>query len=185
MEIMAVAKQVDEARTQTAANQIAKETGIKGTPLLSTLDSVAFPQSFPLEIMHVIMENTVPGLVALWTTDYKGLGEGKESYRIDSNTWKVIGAECSAAGSTIPSVYSPQIPDVSKKGSYLSADMWSFWTLYLAPVLLQGCFKKPKYYTHFVDLAYLFCLCLQFEISETEVEELKAGFKKWVEDYQR
>ena len=185
VEMMADAKRVDEARNQTAANQIAKETGIKGTPILSTLDSVAFPQSFPLEIMHVIMENTIPGLVSLWTTDYKGLGEGRESYRIDSNTWKAIGAEGSAAGSTIPSVYSPRIPDVSKKGSYLSADMWSFWTLYIAPVLLQGRFKKPEYYTHFVDLAYLLRLCLQFEISEAEVGELRVGFKKWVEDYQR
>ena len=185
MEMIADAKRVDEALTLTAANQIAKETGIKGTSILSTLDSVALPQSFPPDFMHISWENVVPTLIGLWTGNYKGIGEGKESYHIDSDVWKAIGAEGAASGSTIPSAYSPRIPDVSKKGSYLSADMWSFWTLYLAPVLLRDCFKKPKYFAHFIDLVRLLRICMQFEISEAEIEELQVGFKKWVKDYER
>ena len=184
-ELMADAKRVDEAESLTAANRIAKETGIKGTLILSTLDSVAFPHSFPLDFMHIAWENVVKTLTSLWTGDYKGLGEGKESYRIDANVWKAVGADGAASGSTIPSAYSPRIPDVSKKGSYLSADMWSFWTLYLAPVLLRNRFKKPIYFTHFIELVRLFHICMQFEISAAEIEELQAGFKKWVEDYER
>ena len=185
MELMADAKRVDEAESLAAANRIARETGIKGTPLLSTLDSVALPQSFPPDFMHIIWENVIKTLVGLWTGDYKGIGEGEESYRIDASTWKAIGAGGMASGSTIPSTYSPRIPDVSKKGSYLSADMWSFWTLYLAPVLLRNCFKKPKYFTHFIELVRLLHICMQFEISAMEIEELQTGFKKWVEEYQR
>ena len=136
VELVAAARQVDEAETVTAANKIAKETGIKGTPLLSTLDSLAFPQSFPLDFMHIVWENVIKTLVGLWTGDYKKIDEGKECYQISASAWKTIGADGAASGSTIPSAYSPRIPDISKKGSYLSADMWSFWTLYLAPVLL-------------------------------------------------
>jgi len=183
MELMADAKQVDEAESLAAAGRIAKETGIKGTPILSTLDSVALPQSFPLDFMHIIWENFIKILIRLWTGDYKGICE--ERYRIDASTWKAIGASGMASGPTIPSTYSPWIPDVSKKGSYLSADMWSFWTLYLAPVLLRNCFKKPKYFTHFIELVHLLCICMQFEISAVEIEEIRTGFKKWVEEYQR
>ena len=185
VELMADAKRVDEAETISAANKIAKETGIKGTPLLSTLDSVAFPQSFPPDLMHIAWENIVGSLVGLWTGNYKGIGEGRESYQIDAGSWKVIGADGAASGSTIPSAYSPRIPDISKKGSYLTADMWSFWTLYLAPVLLRNQFKKPKYFTHFIELVHLLRICIQFEISTSEIQELKTGFKKWVEDYKK
>ena len=184
-ELMADAKRVNGAESLAAASRIAKETGIKGTPILSTLDSVALPQSFPPDFMHIAWENIVKTLTGLWTGEYKGIGEGKESYRIDFSAWKTIGAEGMASGSTIPSAYSPRIPDVSKKGSYLSADMWSFWTLYLAPVLLRNRFKKPEYFTHFIKLVHLFHICMQFEITAAEVEELQAGFKKWVEDYER
>jgi len=135
--------------------------------------------------MHIIWENVIKTLTGLWTGEYKGIGEVKENYRIDSSVWKAVGAEGTASGSTIPSVYSHRIPDVSKKGSYLSADMWSFWTLYLAPVLLRNHFKKPKYFTHFIELVHLLHICMQFEISAVEIEELQTGFKKWVEDYQR
>jgi hypothetical protein len=185
VEMMAEAKRVDEAESVAAANRIAKETGIKGTPTLSALDSLAFPQSFPLDFMHIAWENVIKTLVGLWTSDYKGIGEGTEHYRIDSAVWKAIGAAGVTSISTIPSAYSPRIPDVSKKGSYLSADMWSFWTLYLAPVLLRKSFKKAEYFSHFVQLVRLFHICLQYEISEEEVEELRLGFKTWVEGYER
>lgn len=184
-ELMADAKRVDEAESLAAASRIAKETGTKGTPMLSTLDSVALPQSFPLDFMHIAWENVVRTLTGLWTGEYKGIGEGKECYQIDASVWRAIGADGAASGSTIPSAYSPRIPDVSKKGSYLSADMWSFWTLYLAPVLLRNRFKKPEYFTHFIELVHLLHICMQFEISAAEIEELRTGFKKWVEDYQR
>jgi len=184
-ELMADAKRVDEAGSIAAANRIAKETGIKGTPILSTLDSVSFPQSFVLDLMHIAWENLSKTLKGLWTGDYKGIGEGKESYQIDPSAWKEIGADGAASGSTIPSVYSPRIPDVSTKGSYLSADMWSFWMLYLAPVLLRNRFKKPEYFAHFIKLVYLLRICLQFEISAAEIGELQVGFKEWVEEYER
>jgi len=74
VELMADAKQVDEAESIAATDRIARETGIKGTPLLSTLDSLAFPQSFPLDFMHIAWENVVKTLIGLWTGKYKCQG---------------------------------------------------------------------------------------------------------------
>ena len=150
-----------------------------------TLDSVTSPQSFPLDFMHIAWENFIKTFVGLWTGDYKGIGEGKESYQINPAAWKTIGAAGATSISSIPSAYSPRIPDVSKKGSYLLADMWSFWALYLAPVLLQNSFKKVEYFSHFIELVHLFCICIQYDTSGEEVKKLQVGFKKWVEDYER
>ncbi|KAJ7886593.1 hypothetical protein B0H14DRAFT_2697280, partial [Mycena olivaceomarginata] len=63
--------------------------------------------------------------------------------------------------------------------------MWSFWIPYLGPVLLRRRFKRPKYYRHFVQLVRLLSLCMQFEITDEEIETLRTGFIAWVEEYER
>ena len=183
-ELMMQAKEVNQAPTKAAADTLAKEYGIKGTPILSFLNSIALPQSFPFDFMHIAWENVVRTLVAHWTGDFKSLDQGDECYEL-RKAWKEIGAIGATSGPTIPSVYGPRIPDVSQKGSYMSADMWTFWTKFLAPVLLRKAFNKSEYFEHFVDLVELFNICLQFEISQAEVEKLRTGFKRWVQGYER
>jgi len=183
-ELMRQTKEVDQAPTKTAADSLAKKYGIKGIPILSFLDSIALPQSFPPDFMHIAWENVIRSLVARWTGEFKALDQGVECYELGRD-WKTIGAIGASSGPTIPSTYRPQIPDVSQKGSYISADMWTFWTKFLAPVLMRKAFKKPEYFEHFIDLVELFNICLQFEISQAEVEKLRTGFKKWVQGYER
>lgn len=183
-EMMRQAKKVDQAPTQTAADDLAKEYGIKGTPILSFLDSIALPQSFPFDFMHIAWENVIKALVAHWTGDFKGLDQGVECYEL-GKAWKTIGALGASSNSTIPSAYGPRIPDISQKGSFVSADMWTFWTKFLAPVLLRKAFQKPEYFKHFIDLVELFNICLQFEISQAEIGKLRLGFEKWVQGYEQ
>lgn len=122
-------------------------------------------------------------LVTLWSGDYKGLDKGSHKYHIEKAAWKAISARGAATSSTIPSTFGPHIPDVFEKGSYMTADMWSFWTQSLAPVLLRGAFKDPECYDHFIDLVYLFSLCLQRNISAANVDAIRSGFVNWVVQY--
>ena len=184
-ELMRQAKEVDQAPTQAAADRLAKEYGIKGTPILSFLDSITLPQSFPFDFMHIAWENVIKTLVAHWTGEFKGLDQGVECYELGSKEWKMIGALGASSNPNIPSSYGPRIPDISQKSSYMSADMWTFWTRYMAPVLLRKAFKKPEYFEHFIDLVELFSICLQFEISQAEVGKLRTGFEKWVQTYEQ
>ena len=184
-ELMAQAELVDKASTQVEAEALSREFGVKGRSILSEIDSVCFPQSFPFDFMHVAWENVMKTLVTLWTGDYKNLGEGDRKYRIDKTAWKEVGARGAAASSTIPSAFGPRIPNVSEKGSYMSADMWSFWTRYLAPVLLRDSFKDPECYEHLIDLVHLFDLCLRRDISAVDVDTIRSGFINWVEGYKR
>ena len=184
-ELMAQADLVDKASTKAEAETLSKEFGIKGRSILSDIDSLSFPQSFPFDFMHVAWENIIKTLVTLWTDDYKGLDEGSRKYRIDKAAWKEIGTRGVAASSTIPSTFGPQIPNIFEKGSYMSADMWSFWVQFLAPVLLQRSFKDPECYEHFIDLVNLFNLCLQRNISAEDVHIISIGFTDWVDRYSR
>ncbi|KAJ8456982.1 hypothetical protein ONZ45_g18499 [Pleurotus djamor] len=56
---------------------------------------------------------------------------------------------------------------------------------YIGPVLLQRKFRKEIYYTHFVELVRLVRLCLQFEISSEEIDEIREGFSNWVLKYEK
>ena len=119
-----------------SASNLAKTYGIKGQPLLSFLHSLSFPCSFSYDFMHLIWENLIKNLVLLWTGEFKGLDKGNEVYELDKTVWEVVGEGTAASGSTIPSAYGARVPNVAQDKSGCTTDMWSFWTLYLGPILL-------------------------------------------------
>jgi hypothetical protein len=67
----------------------------------------------------------------------------------------------------------------------MSAEMYANWTLFIAPIVLRGRFKRPRYYKHFMQLVELLKLCLAFEISEAMLDQIDEGFQLWVEDYEK
>ncbi|KAI4520294.1 hypothetical protein K525DRAFT_203997 [Schizophyllum commune Loenen D] len=135
--------------------------------------------------MHLIFENLMPNLIKHWTGEFKGLDVGVEDYQFEKKIWEAIGAATAAAGKTIPSVYGARVPDIAKDLSNFSAEMHSFWLMYIGPVLLERRFSRPKYYNHFVKLVTLVITCLQFEISDEEIGEVREGFKDWVLQYEK
>ena len=178
------ARNVELAKSGAKADDLAKRYGIKGVLLLSYVHSLSFPQSFPYDFMHLIWENLIPNLILHWTGQFKGLDEGIEHYQLANGIWEAIGAETARAGQYIPSAYGSRVPNVAQDKTACTAESWSFWTQYIGPVLLQNRFRNIKYYQHFVALVSLLNQCLQFEISKEQIEELREGFAKWVEDYE-
>jgi len=134
--------------------------------------------------MHLIWENLIPNLVLLWTSEFKGLDKGTEEYELAPKVWQAICAAGAAAGSTIPSTFGARTPSIATNKSACSAEVWSFWTLYLGPILLRQRFHRQRYYNHFVKLVKLLHMCLQFEITTDEVQTIREGFIKWVTDYE-
>ena len=58
------------------------------------------------------------------------------------------------------------------------------WSLFIAPTVLRHHFPEDHYYNHFCSLIRILNLCLQFEISENDIDEIKSGICKWVVDYE-
>jgi hypothetical protein len=183
-QLLEQANEVQGALTNAEAERLAKQYGIKGLPLLSCLPSLEFPTSFPYDFMHLIWENLVKNLVLHWTGEFKGLDAGLEDYSFSKAIWEAIGGAAAAYGTTIPSAFGSRVPNTATHRSQYTAEMWSFWTLYLGPVLLRRCFRRPKYYTHFICLVRLLNICLQFEITDNEIEEVRIGFVEWVKEYE-
>ena len=184
-EMLRQAKTVQEARSDSMASQLARDYGIKRIPILSCIKSLIFPLSFPYDFMHLIWENLIPNLVLHWTGEFKGLNDGKEDYIIPRHVWQAIGAAAAASGSTIPSAFGARPPNIVDNKAARTAESWSFWALFLGPVLLRRRFNKPQYYKHFVCLVELLNICLQFEITSEEVEIVREGFIEWIKDYER
>lgn len=134
--------------------------------------------------MHLIYKNLLKNLILLWTGEFKGLDEGQGSYQLKPKVWEAIGIATAASGSTIPGAFGQRPPNCAEDKTSCTADTWSFWMLYIGPVLLARKFKKQIYYDHFVELVKLINICLQFEISRDQVSSLRVGFKNWVEKYE-
>ncbi|KAI0043591.1 hypothetical protein FA95DRAFT_1546235 [Auriscalpium vulgare] len=134
--------------------------------------------------MHLIWENTIKNLVLLWTGSFKGLDEGDGSYHIASDVWDAIGAATAATGSTIPGCYGARPPNMAADKTSTTADSWSFWTLYLGPILLRRKFKHARYYEHFIKLVKLLHKCLDFSLSTADIQAIRDGFSSWVEKFE-
>jgi hypothetical protein len=184
-EFIAQAEEVQLAPTNAEADRLSRSYCIKSISILSQLHSLTFPTSFPYDFMHLIWENLIKNLTLHWTGEFKGLDDGAESYQLSNPVWQAIGQATATSGTTIPSAYGSRVPNITNDRANVSAEMWSFWTLYLGPILLRRRFRNIKYFKHFVLLVHLLNICLQFEISKDDILEIQIGFTQWVKDYER
>jgi hypothetical protein len=182
---MQQARKVEIAPDNAKRERLAKKYGIKGIPVLSSISSISFPFSFPFDFMHLIWQNLIPNLIDFWTGKFKGLNHENEGYFIDEHIWDEIGAATAACGATIPAAFGAPVPNIATKRHLLNAEMHANWTLYIAPIVLQGRFKRPQYYQHFLRLVELLKICLSFEISEEMLIQIEEGFRLWVEEYEK
>ena len=67
----------------------------------------------------------------------------------------------------------------------MTAEAWSFWAQYIAPIVLHNRFTKPRYYVHFTKLIHLVLLCLAYEMKVEDVKAIRDGFQEWVVEYEK
>ena len=179
------AEEVIAARTTAEEDRLSMACGIKGIPLLSLVGTVTLPLSFPFDFMHLIFENLIPNLVAHYTGNFKGLDAGTEDYIFPAPIWSEICKTGSASGDTIPSQFGARVPNLEKERSHMTAEAWSFWAQYIAPIILRNRFTKPRYYVHFTELIHLVRLCLAYEMKAGDIEAIRDGFQEWIVEYEK
>ena len=146
--------------------QLAKQYGIKGIPVLSCISSLSFPFSFPFDFMHLIWENLIPNLILFWTGKFKDLDHQNNSYVIVPYIWNAVGITTADSGATIPAAFGASVPNIVTKQSLMNAEMYSNWTLYITPIILCGMFKKKQVLHTFLAACQSYKLCLAFEFDE-------------------
>ncbi|KAJ3001434.1 hypothetical protein NUW54_g6423 [Trametes sanguinea] len=178
------AETIQNAPNKAMRDRLRTESGIKGLPVLSVLGSISFPNSFPLDFMHLVFENTIPMLVKLWTGEYKDF-PSNDDFVLAPSVWSAVSEAAASAKSTIPSAFGAPVPNLSKKHHPMTAEMWNVWATFLAPVLLRRRFTRDIYYRHFVLLVKLIKKCTQFEYTAADVSEIEHGFADWVQTFER
>lgn len=174
--------EIQNAPTKTHAKKLAKLHGIKGLPVLHRVGSMDIARSYPWDFMHLLFENIIPNLIALWSGKFKGLDTGSEDYEIPDEVWEEIWRETAEAMKDIPSCFSRSL---SAGPSKFTAEAWCFWFVYMAPTLLQGRFSDPKYHKHACDLGDIIKTCLQFVITYPQLDNLEECIIEWVQTYER
>ena len=158
---MIQARNVEMVPNNATHERLAKEHGIEGIPVLSSISFISFPSSFPFNFMHLIWENLIPNLIEFWTGEFKDLDHEGEDYYIEPHIWNDIGFATAACRATMPAAFGAPVPNIATKRFQMSAEMYANWTLYIAPIVLRGRFKSARYYQHFmclVELQALFSL---------------------------
>ena len=181
---MAQANEVQSAKSNAKSNRLTTKYGINGIPLLSVLDSLSLPLLTGYEFMHLIFENLLPNLALFWSGNFKNLNQD-QPFVLNKHVWDAIGASTAASKSTIPSCYGAAVPNITTDWSSFLAEAWSQWALSIGPILLNHGFEHTKYYNHFCNLVHIINLCLQYQLSCEELEEIRTGFIKWVRNYEK
>ncbi|KIY62395.1 hypothetical protein CYLTODRAFT_361549 [Cylindrobasidium torrendii FP15055 ss-10] len=171
------------APSQAEADRRAREYGITGTSVLSTLSSISFPLSAPFDFMHLI-ENVMPTLTAHWTGTFKGMTRGDEDYIIPANVWQDIGQDLKSSGDTMPSAFGSRMPDIATERYQFKAENWFTFLMFLGPVVLHGRLKSA-YYRHFLKLVNIFHKLLAYYLSYEDIGILEVAIIDWVADYER
>ncbi|EKM74272.1 hypothetical protein AGABI1DRAFT_95753 [Agaricus bisporus var. burnettii JB137-S8] len=135
--------------------------------------------------MHLIWENLIPNLIQFWTADFKELDHQGQGYVIEPRVWNEIGAATAACKISIPSAFGAPVPNIATQRGQMTSEMYSNWTLFIAPFVLHGRFKNEVYYKHFMNLVHLLKLCLSLETSWQDLDSIEQGFETWVSDYER
>lgn len=182
---MQQACKVKIAPNNAKREQLAKKYGIKGIPVLSSISLISFSFSFPFDFIHLIWQNLIPNLIDFWTGKFKGLNHENKGYFINKHIWDEIGAATAACGVTILAAFWALVPNIATKRHLLNAEMHANWTLYIAPIVLNGRFKWLQYYQHFLRLVELLKICLSFKILEEMLINIEEGFQLWVEEYKK
>ncbi|RDX43780.1 hypothetical protein OH76DRAFT_1458261 [Lentinus brumalis] len=135
--------------------------------------------------MHEIFENLIPNLVSLWKGEFKELDISDSPFVLLPAVWERLGAACVDSGATIPSAFGARVPNIATEAYLFTAEMWCFFALHLAPILLRRKFQDQRYYRHYMELVKIINVCLQFEITDDDITKVREGVVKWVSDYER
>jgi hypothetical protein len=194
--------ELDAAPTVAARRRVAQDCGINARSVFSRLKSIDLASCAPYDIMHLLFENLVPNLIKHWTGAFKGLGQGTGNYQLSKAHWDEIGRLTVKAARTIPSAFVGTLPNIAEDANLYKAEAYSFWFQFIAPILLKD--RLPDQYyqyvysthmsyydanstdcRHFMLMREIFIWCLEFEITDEQIDELEVMINNWVMEYER
>jgi hypothetical protein len=109
------------------------------------LQTIKFPRSFPIDVMHLLFENVAKHMFKHWSGDfYKRIDTSNEPSVLSKKMWKEIGESMHLNRKQMPSEFGRPLRNIQKHYRGFKATEWSNWiTMYSLPFLNQ---KLPRPY---------------------------------------
>lgn len=164
--------------------KLAKKYGISGPSVLDRIPSIQRPTSYPHEFLHLFLLNHGPNLVHLWAVSYPGIdNSGSQDYTLSKADWVAIGKETEAATNSLPAKFIRPIPNIQTSWSKFCGETWSFWLIYIGPIVLRGRLPQ-KFYDHYLELVHILKCLLMLENTTEWIRELRSEIVGYVERFE-
>jgi len=112
--------------------------GIKGKSILFELESIDFPRSFPIDIMHLFFENVAPQMFKLWSNQFfkeDSLNNLSFPFILPKSSWEEIGQIMKKNKKNIPLEFGRPPRCIFKHHAKYKAEELANWiTLYSVPL---------------------------------------------------
>ncbi|RIB06185.1 hypothetical protein C2G38_1910086, partial [Gigaspora rosea] len=163
----------------------AQKRGLNGRSILFELNSIEFPISFPVDIMHVLFENVAPAMLRHWSsTFFKDSQISNADYILSNSDWTKIVKIMESNRKNMPLNFGRPLIDIQRHSAAFKAEDWLNWVvLYLLPLLQD--YLPERYLNGWTKFVYMTKLCLKKSISIEELAEISNLFREFVTHYEK
>ena len=149
-ELRATVEKINDAEGNGRLQQsIRKETGIQGESILFQLQSTRFPDGFPVDLMH-LMINVIKLMFMLWIGEVRTSDDTVPGYLISPAKVQIIGEKMVRSSRGIPASMGHAPRNIAVHWRGFKAEEWKLWALlYSMPLLKDAGF--PEIYLYVYD----------------------------------
>lgn len=149
------------------------------------LQATYFPDSIPIDLMHLIFENIAGYMFQFWTGNFfsKNSNQNNGDYILSQTQWNEIGNEMNNNQKMIPTYLGRPPRNIVLHYNNYKAEEWAAWvTMYSLP-LLKGRMPKRHYegWAHFVKAVRL---CQKSTLANEELDNIQLLFQLFYNYYE-
>lgn len=177
-----------ELVSATKSDQYSKRFGIVRASILLELRSLHFPLSFPVDVMHCILQNVTSTLFCIWNrtklpSDNLHNDQGSIDQYLSDKSLEEVGTALASSRRNIPTYlgHTPRRIDSHFKG-YKAAEWQAWLQRYGIPLLDERI--DDRCLLNFRDLGQIFTLTTQNSIDEAELPVLEQKVVRFVKEYE-
>lgn len=168
--------------------------GVAQYSVFYELDTIDFPRSFPVDVMHLVFQNVVPKMYLWWTGTFLGSDENElgneDELAMSKKTWREIGAEMEGSIKTIPSSFGKALRNIYLYSGSYKASEWSNFLLHYSSALLHVQHRgqhrlRRDLFEHFGKLVTAVSLAIDYDISHEDISNIKTLLVEFVSDYEK
>ncbi|EXX72071.1 hypothetical protein RirG_072760 [Rhizophagus irregularis DAOM 197198w] len=153
-----------------------QDRGVNGRSILFELNSIRFPVSFPVDIMHGLFENVAPAMLRHWSgIFFKDDQDFDSNYIIPNKDWTEIGKTMEKNRKNMPFDFGRPPINIQQHSAGFKAEDWMNWVVLYSLPLLQS-YLPERHLNGWAKFVHATKLCLKHIISMEELTEIRREY---------